>query len=380
MDDGSSPLTRGKPWIARCAPLGWRLIPAHAGKTHQPTPGVSKNTAHPRSRGENGVLLLTHTTGGGSSPLTRGKRCGEAVGEGEGGLIPAHAGKTHAASRESLIRGAHPRSRGENLIGAVRTLVVTGSSPLTRGKRFELEESREDTGLIPAHAGKTWGIMSTSGRSPAHPRSRGENCDGAFLAESCGGSSPLTRGKRRDLRDSGATARLIPAHAGKTGLQGQDVRSVKAHPRSRGENSRRTRTLSRRSGSSPLTRGKRVAFGQEGGSARLIPAHAGKTPPHSVRTGARPAHPRSRGENPSISPSASFWTGSSPLTRGKRRIDALMIDKQGLIPAHAGKTTRCAFCSLVVAAHPRSRGENHSAARLKRRRRGSSPLTRGKRS
>ena len=172
--------------------------------------------------------------------------------------------------------------------------------------------------------------------------------------------------------------RLIPAHAGKTGLQGQDVRSVKAHPRSRGENSRRTRTLSRRSGSSPLTRGKRVAFGQEGGSARLIPAHAGKTPPHSVRTGARPAHPRSRGENPSISPSASFWTGSSPLTRGKRRIDALMIDKQGLIPAHAGKTTRCAFCSLVVAAHPRSRGENHSAARLKRRRRGSSPLTRGK--
>ena len=175
MDDGSSPLTRGKPRIARCAPLGWRLIPAHAGKTHQPTPGVSKNTAHPRSRGENGVLLLTHTTGGGSSPLTRGKRCGEAVGEGEGGLIPAHAGKTHAASRESLIRGAHPRSRGENLIGAVRTLVVTGSSPLTRGKRFELEESREDTGLIPAHAGKTWGIMSTSGRSPAHPRSRGEN-------------------------------------------------------------------------------------------------------------------------------------------------------------------------------------------------------------
>ena len=121
------------------------------------------------------MLLLTHTTGGGSSPLTRGKRCGEAVGEGEGGLIPAHAGKTHAASRESLIRGAHPRSRGENLIGAVRTLVVTGSSPLTRGKRFELEESREDTGLIPAHAGKTWGIMSTSGRSPAHPRSRGEN-------------------------------------------------------------------------------------------------------------------------------------------------------------------------------------------------------------
>ena len=192
----------------------------------------------------------------------------------------------------------------------------------------------------------------------AHPRSRGENCDGAFLAESCGGSSPLTRGKRRDLRDSGATARLIPAHAGKTGLQGQDVRSVKAHPRSRGENSRRTRTLSRRSGSSPLTRGKRVAFGQEGGSARLIPAHAGKTPPHSVRTGARPAHPRSRGENPSISPSASFWTGSSPLTRGKRRIDALMIDKQGLIPAHAGKTTAQLASNGVEGAHPRSRGEN----------------------
>ena len=197
-------------------PIPRRLIPAHAGKTDPKSHPVSSSSAHPRSRGENGVLLLTHTTGGGSSPLTRGKRCGEAVGEGEGGLIPAHAGKTHAASRESLIRGAHPRSRGENLIGAVRTLVVTGSSPLTRGKLCEEALRVAGGGLIPAHAGKTHLRLRAGRHTPAHPRSRGENDHVAEFLAATPGSSPLTRGKRCGGRGFGRALGLIPAHAGKT--------------------------------------------------------------------------------------------------------------------------------------------------------------------
>ena len=91
----------------------------------------------------------------GSSPLTRGKPLRRRGSLHEGGLIPAHAGKTrlHYASR-AMYR-AHPRSRGENPAGASRDLVAEGSSPLTRGKPTPALSPPCALGLIPAHAGKT---------------------------------------------------------------------------------------------------------------------------------------------------------------------------------------------------------------------------------
>ena len=91
-------------------------------------------------------------------------------------------------------------------------------------------------------------------------------------------------------------------------------------------------------GSSPLTRGKLTGAGVWGGTERLIPAHAGKTPTDQVGGLLVWAHPRSRGENAIPSPSGSRRAGSSPLTRGKLvgvRRDAV---EGRLIPAHAGKT------------------------------------------
>ena len=53
------------------------------------------------------------------------------------------------------MRAAHPRSRGENLTGAEDQLVSLGSSPLTRGKRRQHQNVGPGVRLIPAHAGKT---------------------------------------------------------------------------------------------------------------------------------------------------------------------------------------------------------------------------------
>ena len=53
------------------------------------------------------------------------------------------------------------------------------------------------------------------------------------------------------------------------------------------------------SGSSPLTRGKHPDDGADGDGLGLIPAHAGKTPGHNHARKALRAHPRSRGENTS---------------------------------------------------------------------------------
>ena len=172
---GSSPLTRGKPGDrARDArPEG--LIPAHAGKTSSRSPRRSGRRAHPRSRGENCHAGGTQAARGGSSPLTRGKLSVTAELTVMVGLIPAHAGKTHAHRFNVFCIRAHPRSRGENLAVPYGVEIELGSSPLTRGKPDRRRRRPRRPGLIPAHAGKTSGCARSPGGSAAHPRSRGEN-------------------------------------------------------------------------------------------------------------------------------------------------------------------------------------------------------------
>ena len=132
-------------------------------------------------------------------------------------------------------------------------------------------------------------------------------------------------------------------------------------------------------GSSPLTRGKPNLFRSRSARDGLIPAHAGKTDAGCNRHRDAGAHPRSRGENDGTCRSGSLRMGSSPLTRGKHRSTSAITSSMGLIPAHAGKTHRSASLVPGIRAHPRSRGENGAGIVTVRRARGSSPLTRGKR-
>ena len=154
-------------------------------------------------------------------------------------------------------------------------------------------------GLIPAHAGKTTRKPPMSWPPTAHPRSRGENYGSGPLRGGRWGSSPLTRGKlvREATPEDGS--RLIPAHAGKTKDARRVGRGRRAHPRSRGENGRGRSPTWRWSGSSPLTRGKRVHDQCGQSMLGLIPAHAGKTYAPVLEGSRGPAHPRSRGENTS---------------------------------------------------------------------------------
>ena len=124
---------------------------------------------------------------------------------------------------------------------------------------------------------------------------------------------------------------LIPAHAGKTSRIHRAARVPAAHPRSRGENSSPLTQVYRASGSSPLTRGKRRGGGGHVYGDRLIPAHAGKThgPPQCLPS--RPAHPRSRGENTQEQTPAPDHAGSSPLTRGKHSLTCAFIKRIGQI-------------------------------------------------
>ena len=236
------------------------------------------------------------------------------------------------------VVAAHPRSRGENSTAATSLWRLLGSSPLTRGKRAACNARADRRGLIPAHAGKTPFPRPWESEREAHPRSRGENSTAGAVTVVVSGSSPLTRGKHRTRGRRRARRRLIPAHAGKTHRRRSDVPHRRAHPRSRGENRDVGRRGHAGSGSSPLTRGKLAGAALVRLNTGLIPAHAGKTPGRASPRHAQTAHPRSRGENPPRRVGKRARSGSSPLTRGKPTRSALPHRQRRLIPAHAGKT------------------------------------------
>ena len=194
----------------------------------------------------------------GSSPLTRGKHPKQGALFLVLGLIPAHTGKTSSSSCITGLSPAQPHSHGENKQLLVAAASQRGSSPLTRGKLRQRPPTAPISRLIPAHAGKTVAGSIPALGAGAHPRSRGENLTPAGVFVIQGGSSPLTRGKLRDVVSPDAGLRLIPAHAGNRQIA---------------SNAKLARD------SSPLTRGKRTPRGLDSAGNRLIPVHAGKTRP-----------------------------------------------------------------------------------------------------
>ena len=221
---GSSPLTRGKLQRRPNQRPGHGLIPAHAGKTITRWGVMLAASAHPRSRGENEHGDGRSVPPLGSSPLTRGKRGKDERQVLARGLIPAHAGKTPVHCVQCRLATAHPRSRGENGLPELHGGHGEGSSPLTRGKPRVGCRRRTRLRLIPAHAGKTPEVVRGQDRTTAHPRSRGENAIPQRGGGALCGSSPLTRGKLQSWLSSTVANGLIPAHAGKTGCESSSPR------------------------------------------------------------------------------------------------------------------------------------------------------------
>ena len=170
----------------------------------------------------------------------------------------------------------------------------------------------------------------------AHPHSRGENCSTAASVSRSSGSSPLTRGKLAVPDAALRRGGLIPAHTGKHGGQA----------------------------------GLEVAAG-------LIPAHAGKTMVGLAAARACWAHPRSRGENAPHLGIQANGPGSSPLMRGKPEVALADCVPVRLIPTHAGKTFVSHLYCAARGSSPLTRGK-HRAVRRAGRQRGLIPAHAGK--
>ncbi len=253
--------------------------------------------AHPRTRGEHSGPRPGSTSGPGSSPHTRGTRDGEERHGVDFRLIPAHAGNTARGVAPGAPGPAHPRTRGEHAPVNGDVPVEVGSSPHTRGTPGDVHRDPAKDRLIPAHAGNTRLPVTVEARNPAHPRTRGEHAEEVAKNGGTHGSSPHTRGTRKDRDRQRRACRLIPAHAGNTHRGRGRWPRRSAHPRTRGEHHLSEPEPYPGPGSSPHTRGTRAGGRRRPRAARLIPAHAGNT--FGVVSGIRhpPAHPRTRGEH-----------------------------------------------------------------------------------
>ena len=191
------------------------------------------------------------------------------------------------------------------------------------------------------------------------------------------GSSPLSRGIRLAGRGPGAHRRIIPALAGNTRCRRRPFSASTDHPRSRGEYAPQKRDEYNEFGSSPLSRGIRPARIGEKLRRGIIPALAGNTSPLSAKQSGGRDHPRSRGEYARERAALGVYEGSSPLSRGIPDLGAAGINIGGIIPALAGNTDSARVVLAEVGDHPRSRGEYATVWPAVTFCPGSSPLSRG---
>ena len=212
----------------------FRIIPARAGFTSCCCARAARVADHPRSRGVYGIDATAHQLRHGSSPLARGLPHHRDSAGRMRRIIPARAGFTLHVYVSARCRRDHPRSRGVYRDCPCPLPFPCGSSPLARGLLGRIELVRDLLGIIPARAGFTVDGWALTLCLWDHPRSRGVYGAPGWGAAAKTGSSPLARGLRGNVEICHDRFRIIPARAGFTSVPAACPTATWDHPRSRG--------------------------------------------------------------------------------------------------------------------------------------------------
>ena len=294
------------------------IIPAHAGNASNRSGAGAHTRDHPRACGEHAYSPDGTRGCGGSSPRMRGtlwvssvglspvrdhpRACGEHDREVEHvaaakGSSPRMRGTLVGSKTPHCPSGDHPRACGEHRRVECCPHLRSGSSPRMRGTRSGRHRRPDRRGIIPAHAGNTFGHRTAPTVHGDHPRACGEHPSTSASMAAMEGSSPRMRGTLGELVSDCLRMGIIPAHAGNTILSRDGAWDELDHPRACGEHgNRRPREVSVW-GSSPRMRGtlaNNIGLAIDPG---IIPAHAGNTygePHHDLAGG---DHPRACGEH-----------------------------------------------------------------------------------
>ena len=233
---GSPPHMRGKRDKFKQYVGSLRITPAHAGKTSQVHRWHSRRPDHPRTCGENIKKEDLMRQVDGSPPHMRGKLAEPHWPFWSAYITPAHAGKTLRSSFPDRMSTDHPRTCGENFLMVISPIWLIGSPPHMRGKQPISCLAHAWHRITPAHAGKTELLKSQPIADADHPRTCGENTvRGKSLYFPCG-SPPHMRGKPTISQMESGKQRITPAHAGKTQCVPCQIMSTPDHPRTCGEN------------------------------------------------------------------------------------------------------------------------------------------------
>ena len=173
------------------------------------------------------------------------------------GIIPAHAGNTWGLARAGVRERDHPRACGEHIDCISVVWLLSGSSPRMRGTRYHQHPKSGIPGIIPAHAGNTIAASLHRTRHRDHPRACGEHCSIFLCCLVLRGSSPRMRGTPLGVAGGSARAGIIPAHAGNTSQCAAFFALFRDHPRACGEHALLLIAFIAFRGSSPRMRGTR---------------------------------------------------------------------------------------------------------------------------
>ena len=155
LERGSSPRMRGAPIVDDVTKDGSGIIPAYAGSTRPRRRGWRCKADHPRVCGEHVGRNIGRVSVPGSSPRMRGARKAvRALPVGQR-IIPAYAGRTHTGTAPITTPQDHPRVCGEHFYLDDLDDCREGSSPRMRGAPAWTGASPVKLGIIPAYAGST---------------------------------------------------------------------------------------------------------------------------------------------------------------------------------------------------------------------------------
>ena len=230
---------------------------------------------HPRVCGEQDTIHAKTGKRIGSSPRVRGtvamhygRRC-------MGRFIPACAGNRERAIMSTAVISVHPRVCGEQVNRPIQFPIAVGSSPRVRGTVLLIPLLLSQTRFIPACAGNSPIESAIACNWAVHPRVCGEQVLKVRKDVSKRGSSPRVRGTGHAHSDHVFADRFIPACAGNSFQQTNDLRLSAVHPRVCGEQGCWDQCSLYRTGSSPRVRGTADQAPPVNAPCRFIPACAG---------------------------------------------------------------------------------------------------------
>ena len=175
FDGGSPPHARGRQLRDRRQNRLRRITPACAGKTQAGRKSRSARRDHPRMRGEDYAQMKKGVESPGSPPHARGRRPRAQHRSYVLRITPACAGETRPLAERFSRNTDHPRMRGEDFNAFSLPTLAAGSPPHARGRPPNRPRSRTPGRITPACAGKTGVRISVNYYGRDHPRMRGED-------------------------------------------------------------------------------------------------------------------------------------------------------------------------------------------------------------